>query len=97
MVPFDINRRPGRPTNKVHARHTVAAESTQRVSSAIEKQPVVEGQGKADRRRQIERRHKYQTIKLEKRKNGRRSEDLQNPVEPLPEHQLKNISVDLKV
>jgi len=97
MVPFDINRRPGRPTNKVKGRHTSPTEPTHQVSATPEQRTVVSRNSSADRRRQIERRHKYQTIKLDKRKLGRRSEDNREHNESLPEHQLRNISVDLKV
>ncbi len=97
LVPFDLTRRPGRPTQTVKNRGAQPTSATERVKGVPEQRPVVNKSESSDRRRRIERRHNYKPIKNEKRKSDRRAEDLVSANAQLPEDELQNKSIDFKV
>ncbi len=97
LIPFDLTRRPGRPTRTDRNKGTLATTATERVQNTPEKRPVVNKALSSDRRRRLERRHNYKPIQTDKRKNERRSKDFVSATVPLPEEQLQKTSIDFKV
>lgn len=96
IVPFDLNRRPGRPGKIVTQKGTPKTTATDAVHKTPEQRPTV-NEGKPVERRRVERRYRYKPMGQDRRAGMRRNLDLkQTPKIPLKKKTI-GVSIDIKV
>ncbi len=74
IVPFDLNRSPGRPTKTNQNKGTPKTTATDAVHKTPEQRPIV-NQGFVLDRRRLDRRNRYQPMKKDRRAALRRNRD----------------------
>ncbi len=96
MVPFDLNRRPGRPVKTDNTRGVPTTTATDAVHKTPEQRPIV-NQGFATERRRVERRLGYKPMKKDRRLDLRRNQDHPQINKKLKQSLPKKTSIDVKV
>ncbi len=96
ITPFDINRRPGRPSQIEIKKGTPKTTATDAVKKTPEQRPTMTQAGKVDRRR-IERRHRYKPMAKDRRAEMRRNLDVSRAKNKVLSVKPNTLSIDIEV
>jgi len=96
IVPFDLNRRPGRPNKIGSQKGTPKTTATDAVSKTPEHRPTVNEGDHGDRRR-VERRHSYKPMTKDRRAGLRRNLDANQSINKAVVLKAEKYRIDVKV